>query len=245
MGYRGLHSSCSVILGIRSLKITMDVAPSMTSNTIRKRIGYVVERMRSERTGKVVFSDDFPYRELILREGFDETDDRLLKEIVAGKIVKAFSGKDKVAAFFGRRLTGEAERVFSEMCQNFKYVMAAVETDGGLYHSMGKRFGISVIGQPTEKQLEKADVAVFFCPPATKTVLPEKCVVIPVTGGALKGVICRKIVSEQTIALVNGKKHDIPNGFPHEPFYSAALDAGTLRREDLQIYNLKIRDLYE
>jgi hypothetical protein len=244
-GYRGLTSGYRVILGIRTLNITIDVTPSMPLKTIQKRIKYAAERMHAVHAGKVLFSDKFPYRELLLREGFDEMDEGRLLELLAGKIISEYSGSDKVAAFFARHITGEAERIFCDMCRYFKYVMAAVESDSGwLMNILGRQLGISVIGQPTQRQLSKADVAVFFDPPEQRIVLPEKCIAIPVNDAALDGVVCSKAVSGLTVELSAGITQDVPVGFAHEPLIAAALDTGTLRREDVRVRDIRISDMY-
>jgi hypothetical protein len=234
-----------MILGLRILYIKVDVAPSMPLKAVYKRIGCAAERMRAERTGVLLISKKFPYRELVSREGFVEADECRLTALLAGKIVSKFAGRDKVAAFFARRLTSEAERVFREMCRDFKYVMAAVESDCGvLFNALGRRLGISVIGQPTAQQLSKADVAVFFDPPARPVILPEKCVAIPACAAALQGVVCRKAVDGLTIELGDDVLSAIPDGFAQEPLIAAALEAGTLRRQDVLVRDLKIRDIY-
>lgn len=244
-GYKGITARTIVILGVRALYISIDKTPSMRMIIIKKRIHYAAEKMRRDHVGKVLFSEKFTYKELVLREGFDEIDESYLMAALAGKIVSAFSGSDKVAAFFANRLTSDAERAFYDMCRHFRYVMAVMESDcGQLFANLGKRLGISVIGQPTEKQLSKADVAVFFSPPRVPTVLPEKCIAIPVNNRALDGVVYSKFVSEVKLALGNAKALDIPDGFAHEPLYAAAIDAGTLHREDVLLREVKIMDMY-
>ena len=244
-GYKGLHTGETVILGMKVLCVTIDRTPSIPLKTIQKRIAYAAERMRAAHTRKVLFSKNFPYRALVLREGFDEMNESRLLELLAGKIAASFSGRDKVAAFFAQRLTGEAERAFCDLCRDYKYVMSAVDSDDGrLYNALGRRIGISVIGHPTEKQLSKTDVAVFFSPPERKTVLPDKCIAIPVNNAALSGVVCRKAVSGMTVELADGKVPDIPDGFAAEPLIAAAIDAGSLHRGDILIRGLDIKDMY-
>lgn len=242
-GYRGLTFGYRIIFGMRTLTITIDVTPLMPLKTIQKRIQYAAEKMRAVRAGKVLFSKKFPYRELLLREGFDEMDEGRLLELLVGKIIFGFSGSDKIAALFAHHLTGEAERVFCDMCRDFKYVMAAVESER-LFRTLGRRLGISVIGQPTDSQLSKADVAVFFDPPERRIVLPDKCIAVPVKGSALDGVVCSKAVCGLSVELSSGFTPDIPEGFAHEPLIAAALDTGTLRREDVLVRDIKILDMY-
>jgi len=244
-GYKGLRTGETLILGIRAMTATLDITPSMPMKVVRKRIRYAAERMRAVRVRKVLFSEDFPYRELVLGEGFDEMDDSRLPELLAGKIASVFSGRDKVAAFFAERLTSEAEHVFRQLCREYKYVMSAVEYyDGRLYHDLIRGLGISVIGQPTERQLAKADVAVFFSPPVRQTVLPEKCVAIPVCPAALDGVVCRRAVAGMAVELTNGKAPHIPGGFPSMPLIAAAIDAGSLSREEVLVRTLEFKDMY-
>ncbi|NLA85831.1 MAG: hypothetical protein GX847_00825 [Clostridiales bacterium] len=243
--YKGFRAGETVVLGMRVMHVTIDISPEMPLKTIRKRIGCAAELMRAKRAGKVLFFNNFPYREHVLWEGFDEMNEERLTEQLAGKIASAFAGGDKVAALFARRLTGEAERVFSALCRDFKYIMAAVEADEGrLYQALGKKLGISVIGHPTEKQLLKADVAVFFSPPTCQTVLPDKCVAIPVNKEAMKGVVCRRAVSGLTVELPDGRMTDIPKGFAPEPLITAAIEAGTLDPGEIMVRSLEFSDMY-
>ncbi len=244
-GYKGFHAGETVVLGMRVMHVTLDISPEMPVKTIRKRIGCAAELMRAKRAGKVLFFNNFPYRDLVLWEGFDEMNEERLTEQLAGRIASAFSGGDKAAAFFARRLTGEAERVFSALCRDFKYIMAVVEADEGrLYQALGKKFGISVIGQPTERQLSMADVAVFFSPPTQQTVLPDRCVAIPVNKAAMKGVVCRRTVSGLTVELPDGRMTDIPKGFAPEPLITAAIDTGTLNPSEIMVRSLEFSDMY-
>jgi hypothetical protein len=244
-GYRGVSARELLILGVRTLHITLDKTPSISQKIIKKRIKYASSLMRSERVSQVFFAKNFPYRELVLREGFDEMDECLLMKLFAGKLATEFADGEKVAAFFAERLTGDAERIFSELCRAFRYVIAVSEADGSqLFAAFGRQLGISVIGRPTPKQLLRADVAVFFSPPKQEMVLSEKCVVIPVTASALEGVVCRNVVTGITVSLVNGMQPDIPEGFQPGPLYAAAIRAGTLRLGDVLIQNIKMADMY-
>lgn len=243
-GYKGIIARDLAILGVRVLYITIDKTPSISQETVKKRIKYAAERMHTARIGKVLFSKNFPYREIVLREGFDEIDEGSLMETLAGKIAAEFAGADKVAAFFADRMTASAEQTFCALCRDFRYVMAVVESEAGrLFASLGRRLGISVIGQPTGKQLLKADVAVFFNAPHVTTVLPEKCIVIPVGDIALERIVARKAVSGISVGLINGKKPDIPNGFSHGPLFAVAIDAGTLHHEAVFLHDIRITDI--
>ncbi len=244
-GYKGINYKDIIVLGMRALYVTIDKTPSMPSITAQNRVKHAAERMRASHAGKVLFSKNFPYRELVLREGFDDIDESLLMETLIGKIVTEFSGRDKVGAFFANRLTGSAERTFCEMCRDFRYVMAALDSDSSrLLGSLSRRLGISVIGQPTIQQLSKADVAVFYSPPRSAVVLPEKCIAIPVSDTYLDDVIYSKAVTGVTFELNSRRALSIPDGFPHEPLFAAAIDAGTLRREDVLLKDIKITDMY-
>lgn len=244
-GYTGISFKNLTIMGVRALHITIDKAPAISQRTVQKRIKLVTDRIREEHISRVLFSINFPYRELVLREGFGEIDESLLMETLAGEIASKFAGKEKVAAFFADRMTAGVEKTFCDLCRDFRYVMAVLESDGSrLFSSLGKRLGLSVIGQPSEKQLLKVDVAVFFSAPLVTTVLPETCIVIPARHNALDRVVARKAVANLSIGLRDGMEPDIPEGFPRDPLFAVALDAGTLRREEILLREFKMTDMY-
>lgn len=242
-GYRGIQLRYITVLGMRVLYITIDTPPSMTRKTALKRIGCAVEMMRAQRVCNVLFAKNFSYREQILREGFDETDDRLLVETLAGQIASSFSGKDKGAVFFAYRLTGYAEQAFYTICRDFRYVMSAVGTDeNGLVAALSKELGISIIDRPSEKQLLKADVAVFYDPPNQEITLGDHCIAIPVSSEALNGVHCRKAIAGVTVAPADGNVPEIPEGFVAGPLYAYAIRAGALRYGDIRLHDINIEE---
>lgn len=231
-----------VIYGIRVLYMRMGISPSMKGKLVRKRMRQAVDMMRGARVGSVLFSKNFPYRDVILREGFQAMDESALIELLAGAIAARCAEGKEAAVFFADRMTGSAERAFRVICRQYRYIMTVSPGNSRLFTELTRSLGISVLQQPTESQLLKAQVAVFFAPPLGKTVLSDSCIAVPVKTHFVETVDCRRVVTGVTIGLTGGEHNQVPAGFAAEPLVAAALEAGTLRLEDIQMTDLKITE---
>lgn len=241
-GYKGFSSSNVTVLGMRALFLRIQITPGASLRLIEKRIRYACGAMAANHVGKVLFSKNFLYSGLILREGFVEMESSSLYEALAGKIA-TFAGTGKYAALFAKRLTGSALTALNDLCAGFRYVMLESDSDGGgIVSSLGRRYGISVILHPTAQQLNNADTAVFFDPPRCKTVLPDKCIIVAADKRALDGVVFKKAVAGLTIKLAGGKAINIPENFPKEPLLAMALYAGTIGREEMILQDIVTAD---
>ncbi|SHH63873.1 hypothetical protein SAMN02745823_00578 [Sporobacter termitidis DSM 10068] len=238
---KGFSAGDEVVLGVRMLRAVIESSPGMKPEALRKRIKNAAEWMRARRVRQVIFAKNFPYRALVLREGFDEMDGGALWEALAGRIAARFGGDSHCAALFAGRLTMAVLRTLTELCASFKYLMVTTETGSGReFDALRRRTGVSVIEQPTDRQLSRADVAVIFGPQKRLVVLPPECVALGVGAGALEGVLFGRAVSELTLGLTDERESELPSGFPRDVLFSAALNAGTLQPEDIVIQDVRL-----
>ena len=68
-GYRVVDT---VVLGTRMRRMTVENPSGPGSGLLRRNIARAAAQLRLERTGRVIFSDDFRNKEQFVREGFDE-----------------------------------------------------------------------------------------------------------------------------------------------------------------------------
>ena len=108
---------------------------------------------------------------------------------LAGRIAAAVAGDGATAALFARRMIGGAWITLQELCHRFRYV--TVVTDAGwtwALDGLRRRTGVSILEQPSPRQLQQAAVAVFFDVQPPGLELPAGCVAIGARAGALAGV---------------------------------------------------------
>ena len=241
-GDTGVKCRKITVLGMPVLYLTMPAVESISEKSLRRRTDAAAMLMHQWRIGRVVFAKDFPYRAQILREGFEEADGTVLTELLAGEIACQVCQSGKTAVIFASRLTGNAARAPWKVCAPFRYVYAvtAVGADA-LFDDIRRKAGVSVITDPSPIQLKKADVALIFDTIPGDGVLPETCVAIPVGRTMPEDLRCRTIATKLTYRVKNANGAEVPEGFPADRLIACALEAGTLRTEDIRVESAGIQ----
>jgi hypothetical protein len=243
-GRAGVNSGYQEILGMKTFCLTFQMTGGLTPRDIRKQVLAAAEAIRGSGCEEICFSKIFPYRDELLREGFVEIDDGILYERLAGNIALRFSGRDKSAVLFAKRLSHHSERALKSLCEGFRYVMADIEAGGGrVIERLAKQYGVSIIERPSARQLANADTAVFFSPPAQQIVLPDRCVAVAVSKEALTGVTCSSLASGLKIALKHGKALNLPEKYPINSIAAAAMKAGTVFPGEIELLEVSITAL--
>lgn len=232
----GFGTDETVILGVRMKRVTIKTYAGITQKEAGRRLALAAEELRLARAHRVIFAKNFPYREHILREGFEEAESGLVTEALAGRLAAQAADGGRTAALFAERLTGPAFGTLCELCASFRFVTAWTEWSGGrTLEELRRRTGISVLENPPISELQNADAAVFFAPPRLPAVLPEKCVAVEAVAGALEGVLYYRAVSGLTPGLKGGRETELPDCYPAAQLISSALSAGTVKTGDLEI----------
>jgi hypothetical protein len=246
----GVRCRKSRVLGMPALRVTIPVTGGAGGEAVpklpalRRKIGAAVRQIKAHRAGRVVFSKDFPYREMILREGFEEADGTVLTALLAGELAQLACPGGKTAVLFSDSLTGWPARALWKLGAHFRHVLTVTAADGrALYKAIGKRYGISVIDKPSPAQLCEADAALVFDPPAEGVKLSEACVVIPVRGADIGTIACRRVASDFSFGLKNGGEDAVPAGFPRNALIACALEAGVLSTADIVVRSVRVKTL--
>jgi len=118
-----------------------------------------------------VFPTGFPHQDLFLRRGILPVDTLPLYRRMAPLIVKRRMGQlglspgTTTVAVVAERMTEELRETVTELALQVRYVMLALETPAEDFCDMLKReYGISVLQQPTKRQLRQADVLLLLRP---------------------------------------------------------------------------------
>lgn len=246
----GVRCRKSHVLGMPVLRVTIPVPDGAgvkagpTAPVLRKRIDSAVRQMNAHRAGRVVFSKDFPYSEMILREGFEEADGAILTALLAGELARLACPDGKTVVLFADSLTGWSAKALWKLSAHFRHVLAVTAADGrALYKAIGKRYGISVIDKPSPAQLSEADVAVVFSSPAGGAELSDDCVVIPVCRADFGNIACRRVATDFGFGLKSSGEDTMTAGFPRNALIACALEAGVLSAADIVVRSVRVKSL--
>ena len=241
-GYRGVSVLPEDILGMKALRVRLEAMPDIRPAALKKRIHLAASVLRRQGIRKLCFKESFPYKEPSLWESFIEMDSVFLYETMAGQIASRISGDgEKTAAFFARRVLEREEKALLSLCRNYRYILVSIETGGpGVCSNIRRKFGISVVERPTERQLLGADTALFFSPPRQVTILSDECVAIAVSGTNLKNVKYNKSITGATFKISGISHNSIPTGFPPEPLISEAMLRNKVRADNISIHHVEI-----
>ena len=242
-GGEGYRIADEIVLGMRIRRMTIESRRDMRPDRLNGNVGRAADALRRERAAHVIYSEGFEYRKLFEQEGFREVDDGALKAALAGRLAALAAGDGASAVLFAHQMSGCALNTLQELCRRFRCVMAVA--GGGWSPALAalrRATGVSVIERPSARQLEAACVAVFYDAPPNGSVLPVGCVAIEARPGALRGVDFPRRVAGMALALSDGHETALPRGFPMAPLLASALDAGTIRPENISIRELSISE---
>jgi hypothetical protein len=239
----------TVVLGMRLRRVTIE-SPAGQDSVYRRNVARAAAALRRERDGRVIYSDAFRYKELFMREGFDEMDADALTAALAGRSASRAAGSGTTVAhdgtsavLFSRHMNGDAWKTLQELCRRFRTVMAVTGADWSpALEALRRRTGVSVIEHPSTRQLTLAGVAVLYDAPPSGVNLPAGCVAVEARAGALDGSLVGRRVIGLSLGLPAGGEAGLPSGFPREPIFASVLSAGTLRPEDISILDITVSE---
>ena len=236
----GYTVSGMVILGMRARRVTIE-NPTGQGSILRRNIARAAAALRDERAGRIIFADGFAYKEHLKREGFDEMGTDALLAALAGRVAALAAPDGAAAALVARHLAGGAWNTLRELCLRFRCVMAVTDADWNPgFAELRRRTGVSIIEHPSARQLALAGVAVLYDDLPPGVVLAEHCVAV---GGAVRrrrGPRARPEGDRPVSGAAGGSGSRSAAGFPREPILAAALSAGTLSEDDIQINGLSV-----
>ena len=237
-----VRSESVEIMGMKALRLILETPQGLRRRQLEKRLRTARMILGRSKVDRVCFRQDFPYRKAFPDGLFREMDCQILNESMAGPIlVKTAAGGDKTALFHGRYALDRGEQVLIDLCASFRYLVVCLsDRDRLICDSIRRKYGISVIEQPTMRQLLKADTALFFTAPSQRMILSDGCTVFAVSDEALRNVRFRKKITSVTYEIPDSLKRTVPEGYSADPFLSEALLRGIVRRDQIRVEEISI-----
>lgn len=136
-----------------------------------RRAARAALQMRKQGVRRAVFPVDFPHTAVFLRSGICPVDPMPLRKALCVPYVKAKltamgrSERQAVIAIAGEYMTSELAEVTRTLALSYRYVMLSVRAGGAeLAKDLRRQYGISLLLDPSNDQLNRADALVLFTP---------------------------------------------------------------------------------
>ena len=137
----------------------------------RRRIAHLAKRMHDQGVRSAVFPADFPYETLFARQGILPVDPiplrrALCASYVCRRLETLGIQKDRaVIAVAAQHMGREAEETVRTLALKYRYVLVSVSSGGEAFaRDMLRRYGVALLLDPTEEQLDRADALILFSP---------------------------------------------------------------------------------
>lgn len=233
------------ILGIQVLRVRLEYYQGIRGEIISRDLTRIVTELRNAGITRLCLSKNFPGKEFIY-QNFSKMDSSYLYECLTGEIA-AFAAREHgdTAAFFCRSVGDPEQRALRRICSVYRYIILVTDRDSEIVcRNLRRRFGIAVMGEPTARQLKRADFAVFFNTPQAHVALGEFCVAFAPDTTSLKGLKTGRYVSAVRLAMPEEIFAQIPEGFLPSPIISEAAKYGLCDVRKIKVVDLQT-GLYE
>ncbi len=222
------------VLGLRCLVLRL-TAPERLS---KRQAVRQEERCRSflggVRGAELCFREGFAYEDA-LRNRFRVANRAPLLEAKAVEIVKRAAPARDAAFFCAGSLTKGNLLAFRRLCQAFRYI--AVEAPPRVAERLcaeAERFGVSVRRLRRDRTIE-ADAALFYGEPMGPLRAEERCAVVCTQGTPGPWLEGGCVISDVGFRYPDELRRTLPEGFPEEPLFAAAVREGKILPEDIKI----------
>jgi hypothetical protein len=229
------------VLGVRAAVVS--ARPPQSARDGERALREVLEHLYDMRPRRVVYSRDFPYTRRCIGAGFPPAGADLHGAFAAKAAALAAGGQDRAVYVFAARASGRLLKHLEELRHSFRHILADVGGGTGILEGFSRRYGVSVVIRPAPGLVKTAAAAVFFDEPEEEIVLSGRCVAVVPKRAYLEKIRCGSYVSGLTVRLDRRKWPPLPEGFPPEPLFSAALEAGTLLMSDVTIERVAVSPL--
>ena len=128
-------------------------------------------RMVEQGVRSAVFSADFPYTSLFIRQGIRFVDPLPLRRALCASCVHrrleelGICAARAVVAIAAQYMSREVEETIRAIAVNYRYILLSVGSGGEAFaRDMLRRYGTALLLSPTREQLERADALILFAP---------------------------------------------------------------------------------
>ena len=156
------------LLGLRFLQVTLPGGRKLLGKWYAARAARAMEKLRIR---QAVFPCDFPWQDLFIRRGVLPVDTLPFHRRMAPQVVKkamadrGLSPGSSTVAVVGERMTGELEKILTELALQMRYLTLSVPYGGEDFcQSLRREYGVSVLQSPGREQLAQAQALLLFAP---------------------------------------------------------------------------------
>ena len=136
---------------------------------LRRRIRWVLRKLRKEGVTQVVLPVDFPYKELLEKQGLRPVPTLALRRRLAADWVRAALAERDISpgsarvAVAAERISGEVVRTVTELALRHRYVLLDLPQGGEeLCRQLRREYGVTPLLAPSGEQLAEAEALVLF-----------------------------------------------------------------------------------
>ncbi len=226
--------SQETVLGMRALRMTVPTG-GRRPERLRRRVISLACRFG---VNTVFLREDFPCPEWFA--AFRRPDGEEFRRRMMGKTaVFAAECHDSVFVYL-RVLDKCAERALCDLFTGFRHVMLSSANERALSaaETAADRAGVSIITDPPESRILKADAAVILDKPERAVRLGDGCVAV--TGNYGDSVICSRRVAGVEYGRVTGQAMGIPGGFSAESLIFESVLTGMMSFDDFCVKRTEI-----
>lgn len=225
------------VLGLPAAVVSVEV--SSRPRRARKALEEALRRLMELKPRRVVYERGFPYMKPCAAAGFVPAGADLHR-FLAPQAAAAACPEGGAVYFYAARPDRVVREHISRMRHRFRHILA--ETGGGrrFTDDLLFEFGLSVIQNPSPERLRDASAALFYAKPDRPVVLSPQCVVLAPRRAWLEKIESGAFVAGLEVGLKTGKWPPLPEGFPPEPLIGAALEAETLRPEEVAVLRVRL-----
>lgn len=151
--------------------LVLDMGRSAHGVFAPRRAAQAAKRMLEQGVRRAVFPVDFPHTAAFLRHGIKPIDPLPLRAALSPLYIRrrldalGLSGTQAVVAVAGDSINGAVAQTVHELALAYRYVLLSVRSGGGEFaQKMRRQYGVSILLDPSNDQLERADALVLFSP---------------------------------------------------------------------------------
>lgn len=227
------------------LRIVINAAENEKRKNFENKLEQVYTVLNSQKIRKLCFKSDFLDKSFFLNRGFNEIDDmRLYEEKTMEIMCSAIKGRNKNIFIYSDIVDRKTINFAYDACRQFRYIMLDIgDASRKIGRDMQKKFGVSIVANPSSGQILKADGAVLFGDAEKGIQLREDCVAVFPREKPKNFIKYSRYVAGVEFEVCGAnEKSQIPAGYRGSCILTEALECGKIKAEDIKIKNVEIEE---
>lgn len=225
------------VLGMRVARAKLMVYEGMKEKKLRKNARKLASELRMRNVGQVILSEQFP--RISEFESFEKADSAYLYERIAGYVGIRASGGGGTAAFITATIGAAEEQSLLSLAGAYRHLILITGRDcEAVCHNLRSHFGVAVIANPTESQMERADFVAILSKTHRPLNLKPDCIVYSPDPENFYGIEGGKRIVAIKLKIAGEIAERVPLGFEQAPIISAAIRHGFCRVVDVGVQDI-------